>query len=91
MREVRERAPAAAVGARRWYRPEHFGAHSFGATALFAAGADPNIIRTISRSSSVCYRQYVRAGFGQTLEWTQRSGSTVVDDVAGEFEEVDCY
>jgi len=27
----------------------------------------------------------------QTLEWTQRAGSTVVDNVAGEFEEVDCY
>jgi len=26
----------------------------------------------------------------QTLEWTQLAGSTVVDDVAGEFEEVDC-
>jgi len=33
----------------------------------------------------------VRASFIQTLEWTQRAGSTVVDDVAGEFEEVDCY
>ena len=45
-------------------RPEHFGAHSLrigGATALFAAGADPNIIRTMGRWSSDCYLLYVRA------------------------------
>jgi len=74
--------------------PAHFGAHSLrigGATALFAAGADPNIIRTMGRLSSDCYRLYVHACFNQTLEWMQRAGSTVVDDVAGEFEEVDCY
>jgi len=74
--------------------PAHFGAHSLrigGATALFTAGADPNIIRTMGRSSSDCYRLYIRACFNQTLESTQRAGSTVVDDVAGEFEKVDCY
>jgi len=74
-------------------RSEHFGAHSLrigGATALFAAGADPNIICTMGRWSSDCYRLYVRAYFNQTLEWTQLAGSTVVDDVAAEFEEVDC-
>jgi len=74
--------------------PAHFGAHSLrigGATALFAAGADPNIIRTMGRWSSDCYRLYVHACFNQTFEWTQRAGSTVVGDVAGEFEEVDCY
>jgi len=45
----------------------------------------------MGRWSSDCYRLYVRACFNQTLEWTQRAGSTVVDDVAGEFKEVDCY
>lgn len=74
--------------------PEHFGAHSLrigGATALFAAGADPTIIRTMGRWSSDIYRLYVRACFGQTLDWSRRAGSTVVHDVAQEFAEVDCY
>ena len=62
-----------------------------GATALFAGGADPLVIRTMGRWSSDCYRLYVRACFGQTLDWTARAGSTEVDDVAGEFAEVDCY
>jgi len=51
--------------------PAHFGAHSLrigSATALFAAGADPNIIRTMGRWSSDYYRLYVRACFNQTLE-----------------------
>jgi len=75
-------------------RSEHFGAHSLrigGTTALFAAGADLNIIRMMGRWSSDCYRLYVQACFNQTLEWTQLAGSIVVDDVAGEFEEIDCY
>lgn len=74
--------------------PKHFGLHSLrigGATALFAAGADPLVIRTMGRWSSDCYRLYVRACFGQTLTWTQRAGSTQADDVAGEFQEVDSY
>ena len=74
--------------------PAHFGLHSMrigGATALFAGGADPLVIRTMGRWSSDCYRLYVRACFGQTLDWTARAGSTEVDDVAGEFAEVDSY
>ena len=74
--------------------PEHFGNHSYrigGATALFAAGADPLVIRTMGRWSSDCYRIYVRACFSTTLEWSRRCGSQSVDDVAGEFAEVDCY
>eukprot|EP00966_Prymnesium_polylepis_P018184 419422-Prymnesium_polylepis.1 len=58
--------------------PEHFGAHSLrigGATALFAAGADPTIIRTMGRWSSDSYRLYVRACFPQTIEWSRRAGS----------------
>ena len=46
--------------------PDRFGAHSLrigGATALFAAGADPTVIRTMGRWSSDIYRLYVRACF----------------------------
>lgn len=71
-----------------------FGAHSYrigGATALFTAGANEMVIRTMGRWSSDCYRLYVRACFDQTLDWSKRCGSQVVSDVAGEFAEVDCY
>ena len=74
--------------------PSQFGAHSYrigGATALFAAGADPTIIRTMGRWSSDCYRLYVRACFQQTLNWSRVCGSQEVHDVAAEFEEVDSY
>jgi hypothetical protein len=74
--------------------PTQFGSHSYrigGATALFAAGADPTVIRTMGRWSSDCYRLYVRACFGQTLAWSTRCGSVEVSDVAAEFEEVDSY
>jgi hypothetical protein len=74
--------------------PSQFGAHSYrigGATALFAAGADPTIIRTMGRWSSDCYRLYVRACFGQTLAWSKKCGSQEVSDVAKEFAEVDSY
>ena len=74
--------------------PAQFGAHSYrigGATALFAAGADPTIIRTMGRWSSDCYRLYVRACFQQTLNWSRVCGSQEVHDVAAEFEEVDSY
>ena len=69
--------------------PTQFGAHSLrigGATALFAAGADPLHIRTMGRWSSDCYRLYVRACFEQTLEWTRRLGSQRVHDVQGTYE-----
>jgi hypothetical protein len=74
--------------------PTEFGNHSMrigGATALFAAGADPLVIRTMGRWSSDCYRIYVRACFNTTLDWSRKCGSQHVDDVAGEFAEVDCY
>ena len=66
--------------------PDQFGAHSLrigGATALYAAGADPIHIKTMGRWSSDCWRIYVRACFEQTLSWTQRAGSQSVHDVAG--------
>ena len=74
--------------------PTEFGLHSLrigGATALFQAGADPLVIRTMGRWSSDCYRLYVRACFEQTIRWTKVAGSTHVNDVAGEFDEVDAY
>ena len=74
--------------------PSQFGTHSLrigGATALFAAGADPTVIRTMGRWSSDCYRLYVRACFESTLKWSRLVGSTQVSDLAGEFDEVDFY
>ena len=69
--------------------PLLFGAHSLrigGATALFAAGADPIHIRTMGRWSSDCYRLYVRACFEQTMAWTRKLGSQLVHDVQGTYE-----
>ena len=74
--------------------PAQYGAHSYrigGATALFAAGADPMVIRTMGRWSSDCYRLYVRACWAQTLGWSRACGSQRVEDVAEQFAEVDCY
>ena len=74
--------------------PTQFGTHSLrigGATALFAAGADETVIRTMGRWSSDCYRLYVRACFESTLKWSRLAGSTQVSDLAGEFDEVDFY
>ena len=97
------RAPLTVEVIRKWAQtladsvgqePAHFGAHSFrigGATALFAAGADPTVIRTMGRWSSDCYRLYVRACFEKTLDWTRICGSAAVSDVAEEFAEVDPY
>ena len=91
------------VNMRRWIQmamgalgldAQHFGLHSLrigGATALFVAGADPLVIRTMGRWSSDCYRLYVRACFSQTMGWTSVAGSTQAEDIAGEFEEVDSY
>ena len=77
---------------------EEFGAHSLrigGATALFAAGADPIHIRTMGRWSSDCYRLYVRSCFEQTLAWTAKIGSQDVHDVQGTYarqaQETECY
>ena len=69
--------------------PTQFGAHSLrigGATALFAAGADPIHIRTMGRWSSDCWRLYVRACFEQTMAWTRKLGSQAVHDVQGTYE-----
>ena len=74
--------------------PSEFGTHSYrigGATALFAAGADPTVIRTMGRWSSDIYQLYVRACFERCCEWTRRAGSTVVTDVTRSFDEVDYY
>ena len=74
--------------------PAHFGTHSLrigGATSLFAAGADPTVIRTMGRWSSDIYRLYVRACFERCCEWTKRAGSTHVTDVVVDFDEVDSY
>ena len=98
-----ERKPLTTTHVRSWVKalmvsvgenPEQFGAHSLrigGATALFAAGAEPTIIRTMGRWSSDIYRLYVRACFSQTLDWSRKAGSTQVHDVAQEFDEVDSY
>ena len=67
--------------------PSEFGAHSLrigGASALFAAGAEPIHIKTMGRWSSDCYRLYVRACFEQTLAWTVKAGSQRVHDIVGE-------
>ena len=76
--------------------PVEFGTHSLrigGATALFAAGADPTIIRTMGRWSSDLYKLYVRACFEKSMEWSRVAGSTPVHDMAGtiEFDEVADY
>lgn len=74
--------------------PSQFGTHSYrigGATALFAAGANETVIRTMGRWSSDLHRLYVRACFEQCVDWTRRAGSTQVSDLAGTFDEVDDY
>ena len=71
-----------------------FGTHSYrigGATALFAAGANETVIRTMGRWSSDLHRLYVRACFEQCVDWTRRAGSTQVSDLSGTFDEVDYY
>ena len=102
-REPRSRRPLTTRSVRDWTRvlavtagenPEQFGAHSYrigGATALFAAGADPVVIRTMGRWSSDIYRLYVRACFSETIKWSRKAGSQQVHDVASEFAEVDSY
>ena len=74
--------------------PMQFGTHSYrigGATALFAAGADETVIRTLGRWSSDIHQLYVRACFERCEEWSRRAGSTTVTDVARIFDEVDNY
>ena len=75
--------------------PEHFSTHSLrigGATALFAAGANETIIRTMGRWSSDIYRLYTRACFEQCCEWTRKAGSQSFSDMSGlTYDEVDDY
>ena len=74
--------------------PAQFGTHSYrigGATALFAAGANETVIRTMGRWSSDLHRLYVRACFEQCVDWTKRAGSAAVSDLAGTFDEVEYY
>ena len=74
--------------------PMQFGTHSYrigGATALFAAGANETVIRTMGRWSSDLHRLYVRACFEQCVDWTRRAGSTGFSDLAGTFDEVYYY
>ena len=64
--------------------PDLFGAQSYrigGASALFAAGANETVIRTMGRWSSDLYRLYVRACFEQCVKWSRLAGSTDYADV----------
>jgi hypothetical protein len=84
------RALMAAVG----LDPNEYGTHSYrigGATALFAQGADPTVIRTMGRWSSDIYRLYVRACFDRCCQWTAQAGSCAVTDSVVDFDEVDDY
>lgn len=74
--------------------PDEFGTHSYrigGATALFAAGANETVIRTMGRWSSDIHRLYVRSCFENCCSWTRRAGSTKVSETSGVFDEVDDY
>ena len=74
--------------------PTQFGTQSYricGASVLFAAGASDTVIRTMGRWSSDLYRLYVRACFEQCLYWTSRAAKTQMNDVQGEYDEVDFY
>ena len=70
--------------------PDQFGTHSLrigGATALFAAGADETVIRTMGRWSSDIHRLYVRACFERCCDWTKKAGSVTVTDVSCVFDD----
>ena len=74
--------------------PSEFGTHFLrisGASALFAAGANETIIRTMGRWSSDLYRVYVRACFEQTVQWTATMGSTSTHPITDTFDEVEHY
>jgi len=74
--------------------PSEYGTHSLrigGATALFAAGADMTVIRTMGRWSSDIYQLYVRACLERCCHWSKRAGSVDVTDVEGTIDEVDYY
>ena len=74
--------------------PTVFNTHSYrigGATALFAAGADMTVIKTMGRWASDIYQLYVRACMERCCHWTRLAGSTRVTDVAKTIDEVDDY
>ena len=74
--------------------PAEYGTHSLrigGATALFAAGADMTVIRTMGRWSSDIYQLYVRACLERCCLWSKRAGSVEVTDLEGTIDEVDYY
>ena len=74
--------------------PLDFGTHSLhigGCTALFAAGADMTVIRTMGRWSSDAYQLYVRACFERCCSWSKKAGSADVTDIEGTIDEVEYY
>jgi hypothetical protein len=74
--------------------PTQFGTHSYrigGATAIFAAGGNETVIRTMGRWSSDIHQLYVRTCFEGCCNWTQLAGSTSFADNSGAFDEVDDY
>ena len=74
--------------------PSEYGTHSLrigGATALFAAGADMTVIRTMGRWSSDIYSLYVRACLERCCDWSRRAGSVAVTDLEGTIDEVYYY
>ena len=74
--------------------PAQFGTHSYrigGATAIFAAGGNETVIRTMGRWSSDIHKLYVRTCFDGCCQWTRAAGSTSFADDSGAFDEVDDY
>ena len=74
--------------------PSEFATHSLrigGASALFAAGANETVIRTMGRWSSDLYRLYVHACHEQCCNWSAKAGSARMSQVSVDFDEVDDY
>ena len=62
-----------------------------GATALFAAGGNDMLIRTMGRWSSDLHRLYVRCCYAACARWGARMGSAEVSTQSVVFDEVDEY
>ena len=62
-----------------------------GATALFTAGANETVIRTMGRWSSDLHRLYVRCCFEQCRDWSAKLGSVDFTAAVEAFDEVDDY
>jgi hypothetical protein len=62
-----------------------------GASALFAAGANETIIRTMGRWSSDLYRLYVHACHEQCCDWSAKAGSAQMTLASVVVDEVDDY